>query len=102
LTKCHKEVIQTVVALPRDYGDCTRSSNLINSDNLAADVVSPIKDLKLTDYEVYNILTNLDASKAMGIDGIGPRILKNCALLQTLLSSLPFVYKVLRAMYHTL
>ena len=48
--------------------------------NLTADVVSPLKDLKFSDYEVYNILANLDASKAAWIDGIGPRILKNCAL----------------------
>jgi len=44
-------------------------------------VVSPLKDLKYTDYEVCNILANLDASKAVGIDRIGPRILKNCTLL---------------------
>ena len=34
-------------------------------------MVSSLKDLKFS---------NLDASKAVGIDGIGPRMLKNCAL----------------------
>ena len=62
------------------YSVFTRSSNLANSDNLTADVVSLLKDLKFTDYEVYSILANLDASKAEGIDGIGPKILKNCTL----------------------
>ena len=31
--------------------------------------------------KVYSILASLDVTKATGIDGIGPRILKNCALL---------------------
>ena len=62
------------------YSVFARSSNLTDSGNLTADVVSPLKDLKFSDYEVYNILANLDASKAARIDGIGPRILKNCAL----------------------
>ena len=31
-------------------------------------------------HDVYDILASLDITKAMGIDGIGPRILKNCAL----------------------
>ena len=57
------------------YSVFTRSSNSTDSDNLTADMVSPLKDLKFSDYEVYNILANLDASKAAGIDGIGPRIM---------------------------
>ena len=51
------------------YSVFTRCSNLTDSDNLIADVVSPPKYLRFTDYEVYNILANLDASKAVGIDG---------------------------------
>ena len=41
---------------------------------------SPLTEVDFTNYDVYNILTNLDASKAVGIDGIGPRVLKKCAL----------------------
>ena len=31
------------------------------------------------DYKVYEIMTGLDTSKAMGIDGLGPNLLKHCA-----------------------
>jgi len=34
-------------------------------------------EVEFTDYDVYNILAKLDVSKA---DGIGPRVLKKCAL----------------------
>ena len=62
------------------YSVFARSSNLTDSDNLTADVVSSLRDLKFSNYKIYNILANLDALKAVGIDGIGPRILRNCAL----------------------
>jgi len=38
---------------------------------------SPLTKVEFTDYDVYNIL---DISKAVRIDGIGPRVLKKCAL----------------------
>ena len=34
----------------------------------------------ITEEEVLTALSNLDPSKATGIDGIGPRLLRNCAL----------------------
>jgi len=40
----------------------------------------PLTEVEFIDYDVYNILANLDASKVVGIDGIGPRVLKKCAL----------------------
>ena len=51
-----------------------------NIDNLTSDVPTPLTELDITQYEAYNILASLDVTKATGIDGIGPRILKNCAL----------------------
>ena len=51
-----------------------------NIDNLTSDVPTPLTELDFTQYKVYSILASLDVTKATGIDGIGPRILKNCAL----------------------
>ena len=34
----------------------------------------------ISELDVYEALSTLDTSKAMGIDGIGPKILKRCAL----------------------
>ena len=56
----------------------TRSST--NSIDLISDMPSSLTELDFTQYDVYNILVSLDTSKAVGIDGIGPRILKSCAL----------------------
>ena len=36
--------------------------------------------MNFSQYDVYDILASLDVTKATGIDGIGPQILKNCAL----------------------
>ncbi len=56
----------------------------------ASDFVLPSEDLpdadetistvSFTDSDVYNILVALDETKAMGIDGICPKILMHCAL----------------------
>jgi len=43
-------------------------------------MLSPLTEVEFTNCDVYNILANLDTSKAVGIDGIGPRVLKKCAL----------------------
>ena len=37
-------------------------------------------DINISGSEVYNILVTLHPTKAMGIDGIGPKLLKHCAL----------------------
>ena len=44
----------------------------------------PILDSSITSVvisvsEIYEILSSLDTSKAMGLDGIGPNVLKHCA-----------------------
>ena len=41
---------------------------------------SRLSDISFSDLDVYSALTTLNPSKAMGIDGIGPRILNHCAL----------------------
>ena len=40
---------------------------------------STLSELELSPLEVYDALAGLDPSKAMGIDGIGPKVLKSCA-----------------------
>ena len=57
----------------------TKSSFVLPSGEL------PVPDLVLnkisvSESEVFNALSSLDPSKAMGIDGIGPKILKHCAI----------------------
>lgn len=37
-------------------------------------------ELMITEEDVFDALSSLDPTKAMGIDGIGPKILKSCAL----------------------
>jgi len=41
----------------------------------------PISSIKISVEEIYQAIILLDANKAIGIDGIGPKVLKNCALL---------------------
>ena len=36
--------------------------------------------INITDLEVYTALSKLDPTKACGIDGIGPKLLRSCAL----------------------
>ena len=38
-----------------------------------------LSDIDISVSGVYNVLINLDPTKAMGIDRIGPGILKHCA-----------------------
>jgi len=38
-----------------------------------------LSSFTITEADVIKALTQLDTSKAVGIDGIGPRILKHCA-----------------------
>jgi len=62
------------------YSVFTRNSNPIDSNNLTSGTPSPLTEVEFTDYDIYNTLANLDTSKAVVIDGIGPRVLKKCAL----------------------
>ena len=39
-----------------------------------------LSDIVISESDVYSALNSLDPSKAMGIDDIGPKILKHCAL----------------------
>ena len=41
--------------------------------------IPPISSIHILPEEVFHCLSSLDASKAAGIDGIGPRVLKQCA-----------------------
>ena len=41
---------------------------------------STLSDIGISELDVYEALSTLDTSKAMGIDGIGPKILEQCAL----------------------
>ena len=46
--------------------------NTINSD------VKPLQPFDISEVDVYNALVNFDPNKALGIDGIGPKVLKHC------------------------
>ena len=41
---------------------------------------STISDITISESDVYDAMTSLNPTKAMAIDGIGPRLLKHCAL----------------------
>ena len=78
------------------YGDC-RSTNNIDKANLFSDYFYSVflhdqhnyhcpsnndcylHDIEISTQEVFNILSTLDVTKAAGINGISPRILRNCA-----------------------
>ena len=57
------------------------STRALDSVSLHADVVNPnlLMDVSTTRSEVKSILSQLDANKATGVDGISARILKECA-----------------------
>ena len=39
-----------------------------------------LSHISISELDVLEALSSLDTSKAMGIDGIGPKVQKNCAL----------------------
>ena len=41
---------------------------------------STICDITISECDVYDALTSMNPTKAVGIDGIGPKVLKSCAL----------------------
>ena len=57
------------------------SSDNVNGEDLQVDVLHPdlLSEISTTQNEVENILLNLDAKKATGVDGIPAKILKSCA-----------------------
>ena len=46
-----------------------------------------IGEISMAELDVFNALVSLDPTKSMGIDGIGPSLLKHCAV--------PYIYQVL-------
>ena len=54
-----------------------KHSNHVEDSSICADSLSL---LVFTEAEVYNALIYVDPNKATGIDGIGPKILKYCAM----------------------
>jgi len=60
---------------PIPNSDVTRQQHQHNSLN----------SFTITETEVFEVLSQLDTSKAVGIDGIGPRVLKHCAMCHCLI-----------------
>ena len=60
----------------------TNSSPLPPSEDLHLPSTT-VNDITITECDVYKALTSLDPTKAMGTDGIGPKLLKHCALAIT-------------------
>ena len=59
----------------------TKSNFTLPVHDVSNDVVHPsISNLLITDSDVYEVLASLDISKAKGLDGIGPSVLKCSAL----------------------
>ena len=68
-------------ALFNEFFSSVYSSDNVNYEDLQVDVLYPsfLFEISTTQSEVENILVNLDAKKASGVDGILGRILKLCA-----------------------
>ena len=58
----------------------TNSSFYLSPVSLLPEPQSVLDDFLITESEVFQALSSLDLSTAMGCDGIGPRLLKHCAL----------------------
>ena len=55
------------------------SFNLPPSENFPVPD-STISDISISELDVFEALSSLNESKSMGIDGIGPKLLKHCGL----------------------
>ena len=53
-------------------------STLPDMNTITSDI-EPLQPFDISELDVYNALINLDADKALGINGIGPKVLKHCA-----------------------
>ena len=64
------------------FNQCFHSVFTTSSSTLP-DMGSPaielLQSINVSEADVYNALASLDPNKALGIDGIGPKILKNCS-----------------------
>ena len=54
----------------------TTSSTL---PDMGSPAIESLQSINISEADVYDALTSLDPNKALGIDGIGPKILKNCS-----------------------
>ena len=54
----------------------TSSSTL---PDMGSPTIESLQSINISEADVYNALTSLDPNKALGIDGIGPKFLKNCS-----------------------
>ena len=57
-----------------------KQSDLTSFDNVHIDTTNTLSEINITYHDVYSALVDLDPNKAMGIDAIGPKILKYCVL----------------------
>ena len=61
---------------------CHSSSAVPPFGNISSSELSPdasLSTIDITEADVYKVLSELDASKAKGIDGLGPNVLKSSA-----------------------
>ena len=56
----------------------TNSSSTLPDMNTITSDVKPLQPFDISEVDVYNALVNFDPNKALGIDGIGPKVLKHC------------------------
>ena len=72
----------------------TNSSSTLPDMNTITSDVEPLQPFDISELEVYNALISLDPNKALGIDGISPKVLKYCAesLVQSLCHLFNFNY----------
>ena len=58
----------------------TRSSFCLPNPHELPHISPKLGDLSIMEEDIFQVLTSLDPSKAAGCDGIGPSLLKHCAL----------------------
>ena len=76
------------------YSVYTNPDSAVATSDLTNDQtnVSILEQVEFEELDVYRELTQLDPNKAAGIDGIGPMILKHCAL--GLYKPIPHIFKL--------
>ena len=86
---CHKEAYASTDDKKADLFNnyfhsvfCHSSSAVPPFGNISSSELSPdasLSTIDITEADVYKVLIELDASKAKGIDGLGPNVLKSSA-----------------------